>query len=100
MDIIHYFALDQLVRERRRNRRKVYVIADMNGTRREGKIIREREGRWLVEFFPVELDGLVERTMRCYLSLREFEIHPVDKTQFQEHVDALFDAYSDLDLDV
>jgi hypothetical protein len=99
MDIIHYFALDQLVRERRRYRKKVYVVADVNGARREGKIIREREGRWLIEFYPVEVDGLTERTTRRYLSLRDFEIHPVDKTQFQEHVDALYDAYSDLDFD-
>ena len=77
----------------------MYVVAELNGTHREGKILREREGRWLIEFFPVEVDGLVERTTRRYLSLRDFEVHPVDKTQFQEHVDALYEAYSDLDFE-
>ena len=99
MDIINYFALDQLLRERRRCRQKVYVVADLNGTRREGKILRERDGRWLIEFFPVEVAGLVERSVRRYLSLRDFEIHPVDKKQFQEHVDTLYEAYSDLDFE-
>lgn len=99
MDIIHYFALDQLVRERRRSRQKVYVVAELDGARREGKIIRERDGRWLVEFFADEFDGQLARTTRRYLSLRDFEIHPVDKKQFQDHVEALYDAYSDLDFE-
>ena len=99
MDIIHYFALDQLVRERRQFRQKVYVVAELNGIRREGKIIREREGRWLIEFYPVDVDGLTERTTRRYMSLRDFEVHPVDKQVFEEHVNALYDAYSDLNLD-
>lgn len=99
MDIIHYFALDQLVRERRQLRQKVYVVADLNGTRREGKIIKERDGRWLIEFYPVDVDGLTERTTRRYMSLRDFEVHPVDKQIFEEHVNALYDAYSDLNFD-
>lgn len=94
MDILHYFALDQLFRERRKLRQKVYVVADVMGTPREGKILRERNGRWLIEFFPTEINGLVARTARRYLSIREFEIHPVDQQQFQEYIKALQDIYS------
>lgn len=100
MDIIHYFALDQLVRERRQFRQKVYVMAELNGIQREGKIIKEREGRWLIEFFAVDVDGLTARTTRCYMSLHDFEVHPVDKQIFEDHVNALYDAYGDLNLDV
>ncbi|GEM_PF-2395151 len=94
MDILHFFALDQLYRERRRLRQKVYVVAEFGGTRREGKIIKERDGRWLIEFFPQEADGVVERTSRKYLSLREFEVHPVDQQQFDNYIQALYDTYS------
>lgn len=94
MDILHYFALDQLYRERRRLRQKVYVVAELGGMRREGKIIKERDGRWLIEFFPLELDGVVERTARRYLSLRDFEVHPVDQQQFDEYIKTLHDIYS------
>lgn len=95
MDILHYFALDQLYRERRRLRQKVYVVADFGGVRREGKIIKERDGRWLIEFFPLETDaGVIQRTARRYLSLREFEVHPVDQQQFDEYIQTLYDIYS------
>jgi len=94
MDILHFFALDQLYRERRRLRQKVYVVAELGGTHREGKIIKERDGRWLIEFFPLESDGVVERTSRKYLSLREFEVHPIDQQQFDEYIQALYDIYS------
>lgn len=97
MDILHYFALDQLFRERRKVRQKVYVVADLMGTRREGKILREKGGRWLVEFFPAEVDGVVVQTARRYLSLREFEIHPVDQQKFQEYIQTLQDIYTGTD---
>jgi hypothetical protein len=94
MDILHYFALDQLYRERRRLRQKVYVVAELRGVRREGKIIKERDGRWLIEFFPEETDGVIERTARRYLSVREFEVHPVDQQQFDDYIQTLHDIYS------
>lgn len=93
MDILHYFALDQLYRERRRLRQKVYVVAEIDGVRREGKIIKERDGRWLIEFFPQETNGLVECTARRYLSVRDFEVHPVDQQQFDEYIRTLHDYY-------
>lgn len=97
MDILHFFALDQLYRERRRLRQKVYVIAELGGTRREGKILKERDGRWLIEFFPLETDGIVARTSRHYLSIREFEVHPVDQQQFEDYIRTLNDIYSGSD---
>lgn len=95
MNIVHYIALDQLVRDRRRGQRKVYVIADVNGAQREEKFIRKRDGRCLIEFFPVEFEGPVARSTRRYLSLHEFDI----ETKLLDYVDAFYDAYSDLDLD-
>lgn len=96
MDIINYFALERLVRERRKVRQKVYVIAEINGLNREGKIIKEYEGRWLVEFFPYEEGDTLERGGRAYMSIRDFDIHPVDRQQFEEYLEALYDEYGDI----
>lgn len=94
MDIIDYFALERLVRERRRVRQKVYIVAEINGLKREGKIIRENEGRWLIEFYPYEEGDVLERGGRLYMSIRDFDIHPVDRQQFEEYLEALYDDYN------
>lgn len=99
MDIIQYFALEQMVRERRRRRQKVFVTAEIDGAQREGKIIREKEGRWLIEFFAGEVNGRFNSTLRRYLGLREFSIHPIDYQQFQQHIEAIYDSYNDLDFE-
>jgi hypothetical protein len=96
MDIIDYFALERLYRERRRQRQKVYITAVVGGLMREGKILKEDEGRWLVEFYPYEDGETLLRGGRRYLSIRDFEIHPVDQQEFQEYLDALYSEYGDL----
>lgn len=94
MDIIEYFALERMVSQRRKLRQKVYIIADINGLKREGKIIRENEGRWLIEFFPYEEGDILERGGRLYMSIRDFDIHPVDQQQFEEFLQAFYDDYN------
>ena len=96
MDIIDYFALERMYRERRRLRQKVYVIADLGGLQREGKIIKEQDGRWLIEFFPYEAGETLVPGGRLYMSIRDFEIHPVDRQVFEEYLSALYDEYGDL----
>lgn len=95
MDIIDYFALERLYRERRKVRQKVYVMAELGGLQREGKIIKEQDGRWLIEFFPYEAPDRLEPGGRMYMGIRDFEIHPVDRQIFDEYVQALYDEYSD-----
>jgi hypothetical protein len=96
MDIIDYFALERLYRERRRVRKKVYVVAEIAGVKREGKIIKENEGRWLIEFYPYEDNDILMRGGRMYMSIREFDIHPVDRQEFEEYLQALYEEYGDL----
>lgn len=96
MDIIDYFALERLVRERRKHRQKVYVVAEVGGLKREGKIIKENEGLWLVDLYPYEEGDTRERGGRVYMSIRDFEIHPVDRQQFEEYLEALYDEYADV----
>jgi hypothetical protein len=93
MDIIDYFALERLVRDRRRQRQRVYVIAEINGLKREGKIIKEHQGLWLIDFYPYEQGEIRERGGRAYMSIREFEIHPVDHQQFAEYLEALYNEH-------
>ncbi len=95
MDIIDYFALERMYRERRKLRKKVYVIAEIGGLRREGKIIKEAEGRWLIDFYPYEDEKgeRMERGGRMYLNIREFDIHPIDRQEFDIYVEALYDEY-------
>lgn len=95
MDIIDYFALERLYRERRRHRQKVFVVAELGGLHREGKIIKENDGRWLIEFYPYEDPATMEPGGRLYMGIREFDIHPVDQQQFQEYLDALHEEYGD-----
>lgn len=96
MDIIDYFALERMYRERRRQRKKVYVIAEVGGLMREGKILKENEGRWLVEFYPYE-EGMIKlRGGRRYLSIRDFNIHPVDQQFFEKYLEDLYEEYGDL----
>ncbi len=96
MDIIDYFALERLYRERRKQRKKVYVVAQVGGLQREGKIIKEHEGRWLIEFFPYEQGEVLENGGRMYLNIRDFDIHPVDQQEFDEHLRALYEEYGEL----
>jgi hypothetical protein len=95
VDIIDYFALERLYRERRRQRQKVYVVAEIAGLQREGKIIKEIDGRWLIEFLPYEDGEVMENGGRIYMSIRDFEIHPVDRQHFEEYWRALMDEYGD-----
>jgi hypothetical protein len=95
MDIIDYFALERLYRERRKQRKKVYVVAAVAGLQREGKIIKEIDGRWLIEFLPYDDGAVLENGGRIYMSIREFEIHPVDRQQFEEFLRVLMDEYGD-----
>lgn len=96
MDIIDYFALERMYRERRKIRQKVYVIAEVGGLQREGKIIKEIDGRWLIEFFPYEENDHLESGGRAYMSIRDFDIHPVDRQIFEEYLSALYEEYGDL----
>jgi hypothetical protein len=93
MDIIDYFALERMYRERRKVRQKVYIIAELGGIQREGKIIKENEGRWLIEFYPYEDSDRFERGGRLYMSIRDFDIHPIDRQIFQQYIDALYNEY-------
>jgi hypothetical protein len=93
MDIIDYFALERLYIERRRRRKKVYVTAIVEGFQREGKILKENEGRWLIEFLPYEDDEHFMSGVRLYMTIRDFEIHPIDKQIFEQH---LKDIYKEL----
>ena len=90
MDIIDYFALERLYLDRRRRRQKVYVVAQIDGIPREGKILKENEGRWLIEFYPYEDAEHFVSGERIYLTIREFEIHPVDKQIFEQHLEAIY----------
>lgn len=93
MDIIDYFALERMYRERRKVRQKVYIVAEVGGLQREGKIIKEAEGRWLIEFYPYENGERFERGGRLYMSIRDFDIHPIDRQIFEQYVEALYNEY-------
>jgi hypothetical protein len=93
MDIIDYFALERMYRERRKVRQKIYVIAELGGLQREGKIIKEHEGRWLIEFYPYEDGDHLERGGRVYMSIRDFDIHPIDRQVFEQYVEVLYNEY-------
>lgn len=93
MDIIDHFALERLYRERRRLRQKVYVVAQMGGLQREGKIIKESEGRWLIELYPYDDGNLRENGGRVYMSIRDFEIHPVDRQEFEVYLENLHEEF-------
>jgi hypothetical protein len=96
MDIIDYFALERMYRERRKMRQKVYIVAEVGGIQREGKIIKEQDGRWLIEFFPYEEHDRLEPGGRLYMSIRDFDIHPVDRQVFEEYLSVLYDEYGDI----
>lgn len=97
MDIINYFALSRLYHYRRKQRKKVYVVAELGGLQREGKIIKENEEYlWLIEFYPYDDGHVMEKGGRVYMSIREFDIHPVDQQEFEDHLRALYDEYGEL----
>ncbi|MBC8098291.1 MAG: hypothetical protein H7Y11_02510 [Armatimonadetes bacterium] len=96
MDIIDYFALERMYRERRKVRQKVYIVTTLGGLQREGKIIKEQDGRWLIEFLPYDQGKVLVPGGRLYMSIREFDIHPVDRQVFDVYLAALYDEYSDL----
>ncbi len=90
MDIIDYFALERLYLERRRRRQKVHVVAQIDGFPREGKLLKEHEGRWLIDFYPYEDEERFIPGERIYLTIREFEIHPIDQQIFNQHLEAIY----------
>lgn len=96
MEIIDYFALERMYRERRKMRQKVYIVAEIGGLQREGKIIKEQDGRWLIEFLPYEERDRLEPGGRLYMSIRDFDIHPVDRQIFEEYLIVLYDEYGDI----